>query len=461
MVMGESAEPVDLLVIGGGPGGYTAALRAAELGREVVLVEKEDAIGGVCLNVGCIPSKTLIEAADAQLSARRLLPETVDALPDLAAWQEHKADVVGGLAAGVSGLLKKAGVRVVQGSARFTSMSRVAVQHGNDAASFFEFRHAIIATGSRPIAIPAAPLAGSRIVDSTGALALRTLPKRLVVVGAGYIGIELATAYAKLGSEVTIVELKDRVLPEMPKKFSRPVAKRLGALGVRVHLETSLTSVDEDGASCERDGKKFTLPADVILVAVGRIPNTDDLGLETARITTGASGRIAVGPNQIIPGTDIAAIGDVTDGPMLAHKATAEAVVAAEALCGRKVAFDPAAIPLVVFSDPEVASAGHTQESAKDAGLNVRSVTVPIGVLGRAATMGAVDGFTEIVVDTDTDAVIGVHMAGPHVSDLIAEGVLAIEMACSPGDLAATIHPHPTLSEGIYEAASRYVHASG
>lgn len=457
--MGESAEPVDLLVIGGGPGGYTAALRAAALGRDVVLVEKHAAVGGVCLNVGCIPSKTLIEAADAQFLVRRLLAGASTPVPDLAAWQEHKAGVVGGLADGMSGQLKRVGVRVIRGSARFTGRSRVAVHHGDGAALFLEFRHAIIATGSRPVNIPAAPVDGTRIVDSTGALALQALPQRLVVVGAGYIGIELATAYAKLGSEVTIVELKDRVLPEMPTQFSRPVAKRLDVLGVTVHLETSLTSVDEDGAVCERGGESMTLPADIVLVAVGRVPNTDDLGLESAGISILPSGRIAVGADQRIVGSDVAAIGDITDGPMLAHKATAEAVVAAEALCGRKVAFDAAAIPLVVFSDPEVASAGHTQETAKEAGLNVRSATVPIGVLGRAATMGARDGFTEIVVDTDADAIVGVHMAGPHVSDLIAEGVLAIEMAASPGDLAATIHPHPTLSEGIFEAASRYVHA--
>ncbi|MGX1163576.1 dihydrolipoamide dehydrogenase [Arthrobacter sp. SLBN-100] len=459
MVMGESAEPVDLLVIGGGPGGYTAALRAAELGREVVLVEKEF-IGGVCLNVGCIPSKTLIETADAHRTVQRLLPHATDELPDLAVWQDHKAEVVQGLANGVAGLLKKAGVRVLSGAARFTSRSRVAVQQTNDVTTFLEFKQAIIATGSRPVAIPVAPLNGTRVVDSTGALSLETMPKRLVVVGAGYIGIELATAYAKLGSEVTIVELQDRVLPEMPLQFARPVATRLTELGVTVHTSALLTGVDAEGAVCERAGTRLALPADVVLIAVGRRPNTDDLGLEAAWIKTDSGGRIAVGPDRVIPGTGIAAIGDVTEGPMLAHKATAEAVVAAEALCGRKVAFDPAAIPLVVFSDPEVASAGYTEDGAREAGLNVRAVTIPLSALGRAATMGARNGFTQLVVDTEADAVVGVHMAGPHVSELIAEGVLAIEMAASPSDLAATVHAHPTLAEGMFEAASRYVHAT-
>ncbi|WP_322544781.1 dihydrolipoyl dehydrogenase [Rhodococcoides fascians] len=455
--MGESAEPVDLVVLGGGPGGYTAALRAAELGRSVVLVEKGD-IGGVCLNVGCIPSKALIETGDAHRTVMSLLPGSIDQLPDLAAWQEHKAGVVSGLSNGVSGLLSKAKVRVVRGSARFTGRNRVAVQENDGDTTFLEFQHAVIATGSRPVTIPAAPLQGTRVVDSTGILSLTELPKRLVVVGAGYIGIELATAYAKLGSDVTVVELQDRVLPEMPAQFARPVTKRLGELGVTLRTSTSVTEVVDEGVRCQSGDEIDIVPADVVLVAVGRRPNTDDLGLESAWIDTDAAGRIIVDADRRIPGTDISAIGDVTAGPMLAHKATAEAIVAVEALSGKKVAFDPAAIPLVVFSDPEVASAGLTEQDATEAGLNVRSVTVPLAALGRAATMGVRDGFTQIVVDTDADSVIGVHMAGPHVSDLIAEGVLAIEMAATPGDLAATIHPHPTLSEGIFEAASRYVH---
>ncbi|HMC39836.1 MAG TPA: FAD-dependent oxidoreductase, partial [Acidimicrobiales bacterium] len=298
-----------------------------------------------------------------------------------------------------------------------------------------------------------------RVIDSTGALALRAVPKRMVVVGAGYIGIELATAYAKLGAEVTVVEMKGRVLPEMPKLFARPVAKRLTELGVTVHAGGTVLGVEDDGVVCRLGKEETILPADTVLVAVGRRPNTDDVGLDAARIPVGADGRIAVGPDRLIPGTNIAAIGDITPGPMLAHKGTAEGIVAAEAVCGKRSAFDPAAIPLVVFSDPEVASAGHTEDSAREAGLSAKAVTVPITALGRAATMGARDGFTQLVVDRDRDAIVGVHIVGPHASDLIAEGVLAIELAAAPGDLAATIHAHPTLAEGIYEAASRYVHA--
>lgn len=461
MVMGEAADAVDLLVIGGGPAGYPAALRAAGLGRQVTLVDNAE-IGGVCLNVGCIPSKALIEAAHAQEIIGHTLASGTVPQPDMAAWQEHKAGVVGGLTSGVTGQLKRAGVQIVKGHARFTSRGRVAVQQDGGQTSFLEFRHAVLATGSRPATIPVAPVDGERVIDSTGALALTALPKKLVVVGAGYIGIELATAYAKLGAEVTVVEMLERVLPEMPAIFARPVAKRLTELGVTVLTGAAVVGVTDDGVVCEPGGGQapVTLPADKVLVAVGRRPNLDDIGLDAARLPLTDGRRIAVGPGRIVAGTDIAAIGDITDGPMLAHKGTAEGVVAAEALCGRKAAFDPAAIPLVVFSDPEVASAGHTEESAKEAGITAKAETLPIGFLGRAATMGARHGFTQLVVDTDADAVIGVHIVGPHASDLISEGMLAIEMAASPGDLAATIHPHPTLSEGIYEAASHYVHGA-
>jgi dihydrolipoamide dehydrogenase len=459
MVMGESADAIDLLVIGGGPAGYPTALRAAQLGRNVTLVDR-DGLGGVCLNVGCIPSKTLIEAAHAHELMRDIIGDADAPALDLAAWQQRKSEVVGGLVSGVTGQLKTAGVNIISGSARFTSRSRVAVESPGGSTVFLEFRHAVIATGSRPTQIPALPAEDERVIDSTGVLALQTIPKQLVVVGAGYIGIELATAMAKLGSAVTIVEMQGRVLPEMPEIFARPVARRLAQLGVTVHTGSTVVGMTADGVTCQVAGadEPTILPADKVLVAVGRRPNTDDIGLESARITVGDDGRIPVGDNRIIGSTDIAAVGDITAGPMLAHKGTAEGVVAAEALCGLRSAFDPAAIPLVVFSDPEVASAGLTEDDARAAGMTVRAVTVPIGAIGRAATMGARIGFTQLVVDTERDAVVGVHIVGPHASDLISEGVLAIEMSATPTDIAATIHPHPTLSEGIHESASRYVH---
>lgn len=453
--MGESATPVDFLVIGGGPGGYTAALRAAQLGRRVTLVD-DTAIGGTCLNVGCIPSKMLIETADRYRQVQQL----VGTMPrvDLDDWQAAKSGVVSSLNAGVRGELKSGEVEIVTGRARFTSRGRVAVSSDDADTRFLEFRHAVIASGSRPRTLDALPVDGHRVIDSTGALALRELPERIVVVGAGYIGVELATAFSKLGVRVEIVEARDRILPEMPAMFARPVDRRLGELGITRHLGcTELTQTD--------DGIRFLTPegsqslAGTVLVAAGRVPNTDEIGLSAARITRDSTGRIPVRADRVVAGTSIAAIGDVTDGPMLAHKASAEAAIAAEALCGRRVAFDPAAIPLVVFSDPEIASAGLDADSAKAAGVAVESVTVPLRANARAATMGASVGFAQLVVDTDADAIVGVHLVGPHASELIAEGALAIEMGAAPGDLAATIHAHPTLSESLHEAARRYTTA--
>jgi dihydrolipoamide dehydrogenase len=454
MVMGESATPVDFLVIGGGPGGYTAALRAAQLGRKVTLVE-DTAIGGTCLNVGCIPSKMLIEAADRYAGARRYVADAALPRPDLGAWQEDRSGVVASLNAGVCGELKSGEVELITGQARFTSRGRVAVSSDDDATRFLEFRHAVIATGSRPRQLAEFPVDGRRIVDSTGALALRELPDSVAVIGAGYIGIELATAFAKLGSQVTLLEVQSRILPEMPAMFARPVDRRLGELGITRHLGCTGLAPTSDGVRFTTSDVEQTVAAEAILVAAGRVPNTDQIGLHTARVDVDETGRIPVQADRTIRGTQLAAIGDVVAGPMLAHKASAEAVVAAEALCGHRVAFDPAAIPLVVFSDPEIASAGMDAEAAKAAGISAHAVTVPLRANARAATVAASIGFAQLVVDTDLDAVIGVHLVGPHASELIAEGVLAIEMGAAPGDLAATIHPHPTLSESLHEAARR------
>lgn len=455
MVMGEAAEGADLVVIGGGPGGYTAALHAAGLGRAVTLIER-NRLGGVCLQVGCIPSKFLIETAQAYDTAYRLLPAGIDPpLLELGEWQDRRARLVGGLESGIAGQLDDAGVRTVFGQARFTGRSRLAVHQTDGTTAFFEFRHAVIAVGSRPASLPALPVDHDRVIDSTGALGLTALPKRLAVVGAGSVGVELATAFAKLGGEVTLLEREDRILPELPAFLVRPVARRLDELGVSLEVGCSDLELDDEGLRGCAGGEELAVPCDKVLVAVGRHRNTDQLGLEAARIPLAHHGGIAVGPDRIVPGAAIAAIGDVTDGPMLAHKALAEAVVAVEALSGRRVAFEPAALPLVVFSDPEVASAGHTVESARAAGIAATGVSLPHGALGRAATMGSGNGFTHLVVEDERDVVIGVHLVGPHASELIGEGVLAIELAAAPGDLAASIHAHPTLSEGLQEAARR------
>jgi dihydrolipoamide dehydrogenase len=458
MVVGEFADAVDLLVLGGGPGGYAAAIRAAQLGRQVTLVERAGpaGLGGVCLQVGCIPSKALIELADAMQRTRDLRAAGLDAdgvAVSLERFQAWRRELCAGLARGVGELLDGGGVRIVHGEARFNRADRVAVRTPEDRALFFEFEHAIIATGSRPAALPGLPFDGERVLDSTGALALTAVPESVAVVGAGYIGLELGTALAKLGARVTVVEALDRVLPTVEESLTAPVLRRLRALGVDLRLDTTAQRL-EDGALVVvgPGGGEDRVEAQRVVVAVGRVPNTDDLGLAEAGVSVGADGLIEVG-EDMRAADRIAAVGDVVAGPALAHKATAEAAVAAEALSGRPAAFDARAIPIVIFTDPEIGSVGLSEAQAREAGLDPVAATFPLAASGRAGTLGARDGFTRIVADEATDRVVGVHVVGPHASELVAGGALAIEVMAAPGDVAATIHPHPTLGEGLREAA--------
>jgi dihydrolipoamide dehydrogenase len=457
MVVGEFADSVDLLVLGGGPGGYAAAIRAAQLGREVTLVERAGpaGLGGVCLQVGCIPSKALIELADAAHRTREMRDAGLDAEAvgvSLERFQAWRGELCSRLARGVGELLAAAGVRVVHGEARFNRADRVAVRTPEGGVVFFEFEHAIVATGSRPVALPGLPVDGERVLDSTGALALTAVPAGVAVVGAGYIGLELGTALAKLGARVTVVEALDRVLPTVDAALTAPVLRRLKALGVDLRLRSSAQGV-QDGALVVAgpDGQE-RVEADRVVVAVGRIPNTDELGLAEAGVRVGADGLIEVGADMRA-NERIAAVGDVVAGPALAHKATAEAAVAAEALSGRPAAFDAQAIPVVIFTDPEIGSVGLSEAQARDAGFDPVVASFPLAASGRAGTLRARDGFTQIVADAATDRVVGVHVVGPHASELVAGGALAIELMAAPGDVAATIHPHPTLSEGLREAA--------
>ena len=458
MVVGELAESVDLLVVGGGPGGYAAAIRAAQLGRDVTLVERAGAagLGGVCLQVGCIPSKALIELADlvgraGEWEAAGLRADGLGV--DLAAFQAWRAELCRGLADGVGRLLAAGGTRVLHGAARFNRPDRVAVHTPEDRVVFLEFEDAIVATGSRPAALPGLPFDGERVLDSSGALALDAVPASVAVVGAGYIGLELGTALAKLGARVTVVEALDRILPSLDASLGGPVLRRLRALGVDVRLGATAERLDGDTLVIAGGGEEERVPAERVIVAVGRTPATADLGLAAAGITVAAHGLIAVGPD-LRAAPHVAAIGDVVAGPALAHKAGAEAVVAAEALSGRPVAFEPAAIPIVIFTDPEIATVGLTQAQARAQGLDARAATYPLRASARAGTLRAREGFTRIVTDAATDRVVGVHAVGPHVSELAAGGALAIELMASPEDVAGTIHPHPTLSEGLHEAAA-------
>jgi dihydrolipoamide dehydrogenase len=469
MVVGEFADAVDLLVLGGGPGGYAAAIRAAQLGRKVTLVERAGAagLGGVCLQVGCIPSKALIELADAAQRTRDLHAAGLSADGvgvSLERFQAWRGELCAGLAQGVGRLLDAGEVRVVHGEARFNRADRVAVHTPEDRVVFFEFEHAIVATGSRPIELPGLPFDGERVLDSTGALALTAVPDSVAVVGAGYIGLELGTALAKLGARVTVVEALDRVLPTVEESLTAPVLDRLRALGVDLRLETTGQRLDDGSLVVEGAGGEDRVEAERVIVAVGRLPNTDDLGLAEAGVLVGPDGLIAVGEDMRAT-ERIAAVGDVVAGPALAHKATAEAAVAAEALSGQPAAFDAQVIPIVIFTDPEIGSVGLSEAQAREAGLDPVVATFPLAASGRAGTLGVREGFTRIVADAATDRVVGVHVVGPHASELVAGGALAIELMASPGDVAATIHPHPTLSEGVHEAAAlalgHPIHVSG
>ena len=458
MVVGQIAESADFVVAGAGPGGYVAALRAAQLGRKVTLVDHEGAagVGGVCLRVGCIPSKGLIEAAD--LAHRSATDGSAYGLKtkydgiDMAAFQTWKAKLVGGLTDGVRGLLDKAGVRVIAGDLRLTKPDEAVVSTQKGQANFLKFRDLVLATGSRPIELPGFEVNGDDILDSTGVLELKTLPKTVAIIGGGYIGLEIGIALAKLGSKVTIVEALDGVLPTMDRRIVKPIEKRLGELGVVLYAKSKATAFENGKLAIDTPDGAKQIAVDKVIVAIGRKPNSNDLGLDRVNVTLDEHGFIPVRADRRI--TDhIAAIGDITPGPGLAHKASAEAIVAAEALCGRRVAFQPAAIPVVVFSDPEVASAGLTAADAKADGIEIKTVNFPLSASGRAKTLNATNGFLQIIAAADGEIVLGVHIVGPHASDLIAEGVLAIEMGATLEDLALSIHPHPTLSEQYLEAA--------
>jgi dihydrolipoamide dehydrogenase len=455
VVVGEVATGVDLLVIGGGPGGYATALRAAAAGRAVTLVER-GRIGGVCLNVGCIPSKALIHVADtAGLPAETAtIGVDLEASVDLDRAQAWIGDVVGRLTGGVEQLLRDAGVTVATGTARFATARRVAVTRGDDAA-FYEFNSVVLATGSRPVELTSLPFDGRRVLDSTAALALRRVPGRLTVVGGGYIGVELGGAFAKLGADVTIVEMADQLLPGMPTGLARALERALRARGVTVRLGTKVLGPDGDDLVVEGPAGEARLPIGpdgVVVVAVGRRPNTDSLGLAAAGVVLDAEGRVVVAPDRRAA-ADVYAIGDITPGPALAHKATAESDVAVAAAGGRRAAFDPSAVPAVVFSDPQVATVGLTGDQAAEAGADAATFRFPLSASGRALTLAHPEGYVEIVAERGDGTVLGVHMVGAGVAELAAEAALAVEMAATVEDVALTIAPHPTLSETLAEAA--------
>jgi dihydrolipoamide dehydrogenase len=461
--MGELPREVDVVVLGGGPGGYAAAFRAADLGLDTVLVDARGALGGECLHVGCIPSKALLgiaalihDAAEAKDAGVVFGPASVDGAK-LRAWTQRSIDR---LAKGLAGVAKARGLDMVTGRGRFEPDGSIRVAREDAPPATLQFKHAIVATGSRPATLPGIE-PGPRVWDSTAALGLPATPARLLVVGGGYIGLELGSVYAALGSEVTVVELLDGLLPGVDRDLVAPLARRLGKRFKQILLGTKLTAVrtEADAVHVELagDGAPPRLEVDHLLVAVGRRPATDDLGLEHTRAQRDARGFIVVDPQRRTADPRVFAIGDAAGEPMLAHKAMAEGLVAAEAAAGHPAAFEPQAVPAVVFTDPEIAWCGLMESEARARGLDVRATKVPWSASGRAVAMGRTDGLTKLVFEKASGRVLGVGVVGPHAGDLLAEGALAIEMGAVAEDLAGTIHTHPTLSETLGEAAELFL----
>ena len=452
---------VDAVVIGAGPGGYVAGIRLGQLKKKALVVEKEKP-GGVCLNVGCIPSKALINASKLYDKIRHgselgILADNPRV--DMAKMQSWKEEVVGKLTGGVRSLLRANGCDYRTGVAHLTGRNTLEVEgQGADAGKKFviETSAIIIATGSRPVEIPGFTFDGNRVVDSTGALAFREVPQRLVVIGAGYIGMEIGTLYAKLGSKVAMVEALPTILPGTDPELAQVVARRLKKMGIETLTGAKAKSWAERGdratLTVETAGGEVQLDADKILVAVGRRPNSEGLGLEKVGVRIDR-GFIPVDRHQQTNVPGIYAIGDVAGQPMLAHKASKEAEVAAEVIAGHRAEMDVRAIPAVIFTDPEVASVGVTAEEAEKAGRKVKVGKFPFAALGRAIANHDTDGLVKVIVDAETSEVLGLHVVGNGAGDTIAEAALAIEMGALAADIGLTVHAHPTLPEAIMEAA--------
>jgi dihydrolipoamide dehydrogenase len=450
-----------LLVVGGGPGGYVAAIRAAQLGIPTVLVEAAE-LGGTCLNIGCIPSKALIHAADAFHQAAGYAGESALGIRadaptiDIARTVAWKDGIVGRLTGGVAALLKKNGVRIVHGWARILDGKTVEVDGGRGEPLRIRCEHLLLATGSEPVELPSMPFGGN-VVSSTEALAPSSLPEHLVVVGAGYIGLELGIAYRKLGARVTVVESAGRVLPAYDDELVKPVAASLKRLGIAVHLEASVLGLADDGRGVRmRDGggSDSVLAADRVLVAVGRRPRTAGYGLEGLLLDM--NGRFVRTDNQCRTSMrNVWAIGDLTGEPMLAHRAMAQGEMVAEIIAGKRRHFTPAAIPAVCFTDPEVVVVGMTPQDAARLGIDCISAHFPFAANGRAMTLASTDGFVRVVARRDNHVIVGWQAVGGAVSELSTAFVQAIEMGAQLEDVAGTIHAHPTLGEAVQEAALR------
>jgi dihydrolipoamide dehydrogenase len=458
MVVGEFTEETQLAVIGAGPGGYVAAFRAADLGIQTMLIDSSDQLGGVCLREGCIPSKALLHVAHLMQTAAEagnfgvtFEKPRID-LDKLRTW---KQSVVERLSGGVKALAGKRKVRVIQGRARFEDSRTLRIEGGE--VAHVRFKHAIIAAGSGAKRLPESIMPADCYMDSTQALDLASIPQKLLIVGAGYIGLEIGQVYAALGSRVTVIEALPRIMPGADDDLVRPLAARLKKQFDAIHTSAKLESARRSGESVEvtftAKGETQTLIFDAVLVAVGREPLSRQLGLENTKVVVDNRGFIPVNPARQTADKRIYAIGDIAGEPLLAHKASHEGIVAAEAIAGQPSIFDARAVPAVAYTSPEVAACGLTEAQAAEQGRKVTIGKFPWGASGRAIAMDRPDGLTKIIAEQDSRRVLGVGIVGEHAGDLIAEAVLAIEMGATAEDLAMTIHPHPTTSETVMEAA--------
>jgi dihydrolipoamide dehydrogenase len=447
----------DLVVLGAGPGGYAAAFLAADKGMKVTLIDARERIGGVCLNVGCIPSKSLLHTAKIITDARDAGPVGLQFAPpkiDLNGVRGHMVKVVDALTGNLGRLAKARKIDFVVGRGRFVDGQTVQVEGG----ASYRFKNCIVATGSSPTKLPWLDLPTPRVMDSTGALELKDVPARLLVVGGGYIGLEMGYVYAALGSKVTVVELTDGLLPGVDRDLVKPLHKRLEGLFDKIYLNTKVAKLEETpkGIKATLEGANVTEKEPVfdrVLTAVGRKPNSRDLGLDKANVAVDEKGFIKVDERRKSSAEHIYAIGDVAGEPMLAHKATYEGKIAVEVIAGEPAVYDVRAVPAVVFTDPEVAWCGLMEAEAKKQNREVKVVKFPWVGSGRAMTLNRTEGLTKLIVDKETDLVLGVGIVGVEAGEMIAEAMLAVEMSASARDLALTMHAHPTLSETVLEAA--------
>ncbi|MBI3839125.1 MAG: dihydrolipoyl dehydrogenase [Planctomycetia bacterium] len=456
-----------LVVLGGGPGGYSAAFLAADLGMQVTMIEAEPQLGGVCLLKGCIPSKALLHVARVISETREMHDWGINyPAPsiDINAMRSRKDKVLANLSGGLKQLAKKRKVQVIQARASFEDSQTLKLE-GGDPSTYsdnrLKFEHCILASGSIPAMPSAFKLPTDRVMDSTGALELADVPESLLVIGGGYIGLELGTVYAELGSKVSVVELTPTLLPLADRDLVKPLEDRLKKIFAAIYLETKVVSLSDQGSAIEvgfedakgRRSENFSR----VLVSVGRRPNSAGLGLENTQVELDEKGFVTIDDQQRTADPHISAIGDVAGEPMLAHKAMHQGKVAVEALLGEPAAFTPQAIPAIVFTDPEIAWAGLTEEQAKAENIAVEVARYPWAASGRAQSLGRTDGFTKLLIDPDSERILGIGIVGVNAGDILTEAVVAIEMGATARDMAESIHPHPTLSETLGNAAETFL----